>query len=82
MQGYPPWAIRSEHTRLDFVCINYIEFTPHSYAWRSTRHSGGVAEWWCKLVVPSQPGLLRRIWRVTSTSGLVLMNFALSRRAL
>jgi hypothetical protein len=55
MQGYPPWAIRSEHTRLDFVCINYIGFTPHSYAWRSTRHSGGVAEWWCKLVVPSQP---------------------------
>jgi hypothetical protein len=54
-QDYPPWVIPSEHAQLDFVRIKHIGLALQCYAWRSRRHSGGVAEWWSRMVPLSHP---------------------------
>jgi hypothetical protein len=54
-QDCPPWVIPSEHTQLDFVRIKHIGLALQCYAWRSRRHSGGVAVRWSRMVPLSHP---------------------------
>jgi hypothetical protein len=64
-QDYPPCVIPSGHTQLDFVRIKHIGLALQCYAWRSRRHSGGVAE----LVVENEPSRSDHNVKTTSRSG-------------